>query len=629
MPDAIQMARRMAREWSDCSHCFQLQDESLGYSEGWLLPPAAPAHAPATESPANGTAAHDAAGMDETGATADEDPDYRTIEVFQRRGTGDTISYMEVAPRDASAVAAAMAASNPGVVVVVTDPSDPPGLSAVIATDALPDHGLGGPGAGVDPATSITVVDGHTTTMMVANPMPAVDEAPPPRPQPPPTTPTTTPTPTPTHLMTPSPPQQPPQQSDAPRRSPTARHALVTVATTVALSLTAPRAGALRTTTRLARQPAWTTLLGGALLAAAAASRLPTAHSSPAPAPGGGGWPALPTRPTTPAPDDLPPLAGTEPCPRLTDYQEAMRQHCHAFLWDGVDDVGLCPFDSTLRALALFEQSADETGLSNQDVHTVGNAFANDLRPAHLWDRPHSATNREWLRQQVYVRAHCMVTAIGGDAWTADQIAGIASRQTQDRREFRLHDTRRRHNNRWWDSVDLDWFLNEYDILQRIWPVGTPLEADLWTEHGQSPPGAAAPHDTAAQGADEPPSTSSAEMAEAGQIDDGAIPDASAHRTHTQDTSAPATVPATPGAPSPTSPATPMRRPKQSSAMNSKRPERPPRPPSPRAMTPPRARPPSNCATPDAHNMSSCSPACATTTPTSSTLAGRCRMPSR
>ena len=41
MPDAIQMARRMAREWSDCSHCFQLQDESLGYSEGWLLPPAA------------------------------------------------------------------------------------------------------------------------------------------------------------------------------------------------------------------------------------------------------------------------------------------------------------------------------------------------------------------------------------------------------------------------------------------------------------------------------------------------------------------------------------------------------------------------------------------------------------
>jgi hypothetical protein len=127
-----------------------------------------------------------------------------------------------------------------------------------------------------------------------------------------------------------------------------------------------------------------------------------------------------------------------------------------------------------------------------------------------------------------------MVTAIGGDAWTADQIAGIASRQTQDRREFRLHDTRRRHNDRWRDSVDLDWFLNEYEILQRIWPVGTPLEADLWTEHGQSPPGAAAPHDTAAQGADEPPSTSSAEMAEAGPIDDGAIPDASAHHTHTQ-----------------------------------------------------------------------------------------------
>ena len=132
--------------------------------------------------------------MDEAGATADddgatahsqpeptappsfiaeflsEDPDHRIIEVFQRRGTVDPISFMEVPPRDASAVATAMAPSNPGVVVVVTDPSDPPGLSAVIATDALPDHGLGGPGAGVNPATSITVVDGHTTTMMVANP---------------------------------------------------------------------------------------------------------------------------------------------------------------------------------------------------------------------------------------------------------------------------------------------------------------------------------------------------------------------------------------------------------------------------------------------------------------------------
>ena len=102
-----------------------------------------------------------------------------------------------------------MAAAIPGVIVVVTDPDDPPGLAAVIAIDALPDHGLGGPGAGVNPATSTTVVYGQTTTMMVDNPMPPDDEAPQPQPPPPPTTPTPIPTPTPTHLHPTTPPQQP------------------------------------------------------------------------------------------------------------------------------------------------------------------------------------------------------------------------------------------------------------------------------------------------------------------------------------------------------------------------------------------------------------------------------------
>ena len=166
----------------------------------------------------------------------------------------------------------------------------------------------------------------------------------PPASQPPSPLPTPTPTPTPTHphphptpppqparppATTPTPPRPPPPRSGAPRRSPSAYHALAAIALTAALSLAAPHAGAPRATARLARQPAWLTLLGGALLMAAATGSLPTAHSSPAPAPGGGGKPTHPTRPTTPAPDPLPPLAGTAPCPRLTDHQEDMRQRTH------------------------------------------------------------------------------------------------------------------------------------------------------------------------------------------------------------------------------------------------------------------------------------------------------------
>ena len=338
---------------------------------------------------------------------------------------------------------------------------------------------------------------------------------------------------------------------------------------TVALPLAAPHAGAPRATTRLARQPAWMTLLGGALLAATASSRLPTVHSSPAPAPGDRGGHPPPTRPTTPAPGTLAPLAGNEPCPHLTDYHDTLRQRCHEFLWDGIDDTGLCPLDSMLRSLWLLEQSADNMGLSNRDVHAIGQAFLHDLRPARLWEGPRSATNRAWLRQQVYVRAHCIVTALGGDAWTADQVAGSASRQSQDRREFHLHDMRRNFD-RWWDSdgVDLDWFLSEYELLEPIWPAGTPLvEAYPRTEHEQGPPGDAAPHGTTARSADAQPSAPSAETAEPVLTDDGAVPEAVPHHAHTQaGHKRPRHGTAAPGAPSPTSPATLTRRPRQSSA---------------------------------------------------------------
>ena len=165
-----------------------------------------------------------------------------------------------------------------------------------------------------------------------------------------------------------------------------------------------------RATTRLARRPAWPTLLGGALLATAATSRLPTVHSSPAPAPGGGGRPPHPTRPTTPAPAILPPLAGTETCPDLTDLQEDTRQRTHAALWEGIGELGLSVDDSVKQALALLEESADEIGLNGQEVHAVGHAVTTDLHDTHLCDEPDNTANCEWLRQKAYVRAHAVVT---------------------------------------------------------------------------------------------------------------------------------------------------------------------------------------------------------------------------
>ena len=64
-------------------------------------------------------------------------------------------------------------------------------------------------------------------------------------------------------------------------------------------------------------------LLTGAVIAIVAASRLPIVRSSPAPAPGGGGPPTHPTRPTTPSPDPMPPISGANARPGLTDAQEA------------------------------------------------------------------------------------------------------------------------------------------------------------------------------------------------------------------------------------------------------------------------------------------------------------------
>ena len=244
LAEAIHMARRMAREWPPCSHCFQLYCEATGQPpDGYPDRPAAPIHTAAIESPAHGAESHDATAADEEGAaagaegaTAHSEPeptgpsalalyfsecqDYKIVQIYQRRGTVDPIGYMEVHPRDTSAVATMAAAATPGAIVVVTDLDDPPGLADVIATGTLPDHGLGGPGASEDPAMSAIVMAGQTTTVMVDNPMPPDNDAPPPQLPPPPTTPTPVPTPIPTHLHPMAPPQQPQPPATLPLRPP-------------------------------------------------------------------------------------------------------------------------------------------------------------------------------------------------------------------------------------------------------------------------------------------------------------------------------------------------------------------------------------------------------------------------
>ena len=51
------------------------------------------------------------------------------------------------------------------------------------------------------------------------------------------------------------------------------------------------------------------------------------------------------------------------------------------------------------RALALLEESAEEIGLNEQEVHAVGNAVMTDLHDTHLCDGPDNTANCEWLRQ--------------------------------------------------------------------------------------------------------------------------------------------------------------------------------------------------------------------------------------
>ena len=211
-----------------------------------------------------------------------------------------------------------------------------------------------------------------------------------------------------------------------------------------------------------------------------------------------------------------------------------MRRRAHVAFWEGIDDFGLSPTDGMWRALALLEAWADtREDVHGRDVHLIGRAFAADLRDAHLWDEPDSATNHEWLRQQAYVRAYRKVTAMGGDARIADQLAGIVSRQTQDRREFRLYDARQDVSDEsWWHSTDLDWYreeLAEYDEEYEYWSHGEECEHET---SEQSQPRAAAPHGAAPHNAGGTQSTTDTNMTGAEPSDDGAEPDVSAHRTH-------------------------------------------------------------------------------------------------
>ena len=226
--EATHMARRVAREWPPCSQCAQLYSEDTGQTQGSPDQPAAPVETTTIANPAHGAEPHDVAAADATGeaasaegTTAHSEPgptdpdallefesrDCRIVHVFQRRGTVGAIDYLEVASCDAPAAAAMTAAATPGVIVVVLGPDDPHGLVALIASDTLPDQGLGGSGAGEAPALSTIVMAGQTLTYQA--PTSPDNETPPPQPPPPPTTPTPVPTPIPTHLLPTAPPRQP------------------------------------------------------------------------------------------------------------------------------------------------------------------------------------------------------------------------------------------------------------------------------------------------------------------------------------------------------------------------------------------------------------------------------------
>ena len=373
---------------------------------------------------------------------------------------------------------------------------------------------------------------------------------PPPHPPPPPPTPSPTPTLAPTHPRppptpspqpprpqepAPDPKQSPPQRSAAPRRSPTTRQALITVAATAALSLTAPRDGAPHATARTARRPTYVTLLTGALLAATT-TRLPVVHSSPAPAPPGGEWPTSPTRPTTPLPRTQPPDTADQPRHELDDLQEHRRRQAHVAFWDGINDLGLSPADSEWRALALLEAWATtREDVHERDIHLIGHAFRADLRDAHLWDEPDSTANHEWLRQQTYVHAHRKITAMGGSAQIADHLASVVSRQTQDRREFHLHDARRDVGGEpWWHSTDLDWYQEELCEYDEDYEYCSHEEESEHETSTRSQPGAAAPHATDPRDAGGAQSTTNTNGTGAEPTDDGAEPDVSARRTCTQ-----------------------------------------------------------------------------------------------
>ena len=215
---AIRRANRMAQLWAPCSHCDQLWELRHRHQLATHGVDAAPEPQDTTTVPDTGAAAEDdgaTAHPHTIGTFLSDDPDFCIIQAFRRRGIVDPVSYQEVPPLAADAAAAQMAADLPGTIIVVSNPGDPPGLAAVIATDALPDNGHGSPAIETAPASSIAIIGSPTQRhyLTIVNPTPPCWDAARPAgaqpPWPPPTTPTPVPTPTPTRLRPTTPTQRP------------------------------------------------------------------------------------------------------------------------------------------------------------------------------------------------------------------------------------------------------------------------------------------------------------------------------------------------------------------------------------------------------------------------------------
>ena len=189
-----------------------------------------------------------------------------------------------------------------------------------------------------------------------------------------------------------------------------------------------------------------------------------------------GEGPRPPTRPTTPAPRTLAPLAGNEPCPHLTTYHDTLRQRCHEFLLGWHRRPRPLPRSTACGGrYALLEAIGRQHGPDNRDVHAhraripdgpptrapMGRATQCDeprVAPATSV-RPRSPHGDGAGRRRLDCRPGRR-QCVAPDPKTAESSTSTTCAATST------------------DGgtvTDLDWYLSEYELLEPIWPAGTPL----------------------------------------------------------------------------------------------------------------------------------------------------------